>query len=542
MNQNHDGKQPQAGDEWSDPATGMVFVWIPAGRFIMGSNTTHIAEYPAHEVEISHGFWLGKYPVTQAEWQRLMGANPSHFSQFGSDWPVEQVSWMDAQEFIRKLNARSRGLFRLPTEAEWEYACRAGHTGDYGFECGKEKLPDYAWFNRFNDEDSQSTLGVGRKLPNDWGLYDMLGNVQEWVGDRYDNYTHDRWIDPTGPESPTGGRVTRGGCFNYGDSTLRSTLRDFLPEHFKWPDVGFRVLRQSDTAPTALSPRRTIAPDPALTEIVAGPRPAPGNKPGKEWIEPVTGMAFVWVPPGRFFMGLEHWQDKLYRVNLTRGFWLGKHPVTEQQWHRLMSGLPRWGDPKTRHLGCPSSFDDYPINYLGWWDAKRYIDTMNRYCGGGFRFPTEAEWAFACRANPVSEGAFSPEAIKEMRSRMRKQEFFRYLGFGHAKYLEELKERARWGYDELGTWPVGQRKPNDWGFHDMLGLVEEWVQDWHSDELPDTVTNPTGPEIAGTACHKVLRGSYNRERMPTPSVRGSEACWPYGGGGVGNGFRVAREC
>ncbi|WP_418219905.1 SUMF1/EgtB/PvdO family nonheme iron enzyme [Candidatus Thiodictyon syntrophicum] len=112
--------------------------------------------------------------------------------------------------------------------------------------------------------------------------------------------------------------------------------------------------------------RRTSVPDPALAEIVTGPRPAPGNKPGKEWIETVTGMAFLWVPPGRFLMGLEHSQDKIYRVNLTRGFWLGKHPVTEQQWRRLMPGRLGKGDPKTRHYGYPSSFDDYPINYLGW--------------------------------------------------------------------------------------------------------------------------------------------------------------------------------
>lgn len=126
----------QIGAEWVDPHTGMVFVWVPPGRFIMGSDRKR-DEQPTHEVEISHGFRLGKYPVTQGEWQRVIGNNPACYQQYNSDFPVEQVSWLDAQNFIKTLNKNGCGQFRLPTEAEWEYACRAGHSGDYGFEGDK---------------------------------------------------------------------------------------------------------------------------------------------------------------------------------------------------------------------------------------------------------------------------------------------------------------------------------------------------------------------------------------------------------------------
>src|ERR1043165_6570585 len=178
---------------------GIELVWIPANSFMMGSE--YGGEGPVHQVTISNGFYMGKYEVTQAQWQKVMGNNPSYFK--GANLPVEQVSWNDAAAFVARLNAQHDGYtYRLPTEAEWEYACRAGTTGDnagnvdamawYGNNSGQARLDatniwhnDHEnYFKRIADNGNQ-THPVGRKQPNAWGLYDMQGNVAEWVEDWY---------------------------------------------------------------------------------------------------------------------------------------------------------------------------------------------------------------------------------------------------------------------------------------------------------------------------------------------------------------------
>lgn len=155
---------------------GMELVYVPAGSFMMGSNNGDADEKPVHEVTIKEGFYMGRYEVKQAEWQQVMGNNPSNFK--GDNLPVEQVSWDDAQSFISKLNERGDGFkYRLPTEAEWEYACRAGTTGDYAGD-----VNEMAWFS---ENSGNKTHTVGGKRPNAWGLADMHGNVWEWCADYY---------------------------------------------------------------------------------------------------------------------------------------------------------------------------------------------------------------------------------------------------------------------------------------------------------------------------------------------------------------------
>ena len=173
---------------------GMEFVWMPAGEFLMGSTRKPAGddEQPLTRVQISRGFHLGKHEVTQAEWEAVMGSNPSFFDECG-DCPVEWVSWDDVQEFIGRLNALEGEVrYRLPTEAEWEYAARAGTSGDrYGGD-----LDAIAWYT----ENSESrTHPVGQKVPNAFGLHDMLGNVYEWVQDWYGAYPGGSVTDPQGP-------------------------------------------------------------------------------------------------------------------------------------------------------------------------------------------------------------------------------------------------------------------------------------------------------------------------------------------------------
>jgi len=172
-------------------------VRIPAGEFLMGSPSNKPGrdnDETQHRVRISRDFWLGQTEVTQGLWKAVMGSNPSHFSDCGDDCPVEQVSWNDCQDFIRKLNGLvSGGNFRLPTEAEWEYACRAGTTSPYA-----GALDAMGW----HDKNSwNQTHRVAQKAPNAWGLYDVHGNVWEWCEDWYGDYPSGSVTDPTGPSS-----------------------------------------------------------------------------------------------------------------------------------------------------------------------------------------------------------------------------------------------------------------------------------------------------------------------------------------------------
>jgi formylglycine-generating enzyme required for sulfatase activity len=221
---------------------GMEFILIPAGSFIMGADQNFEEadddETPQHQVKISQPFYLGKYEVTQAQWTAVMGNNPSRFK--GRSNPVEQVSWDDAQRFIEQLNAREgHNRYRLPTEAEWEYAARAGTTGAYSF--GDDgHLGRYGWHGE--DWDSGSTHPAGQKQPNTWGLYDMHGNVWEWVRDWYSEeyYHRSPSTDPAGPWSGSY-RVLRGGAWYCKARDCRSAYRGAFAPGNRFDYLGFRL-------------------------------------------------------------------------------------------------------------------------------------------------------------------------------------------------------------------------------------------------------------------------------------------------------------
>ena len=223
---------------------GMKFTHIPAGVFMMGSKEFQEIdeEKPVHQVKIDKPFYLGTYPVTQREWKAIMGNNPSDFE--GDDLPVEQVSWDDVQEFIKQFNENEgTDKYRLPSEAEWEYAARAGTTTRYCFGNDESKLDDYAWYDENSD---RKTHPVGKKKSNDWGLYDMHGNVWECVQDEW----HDDYEDaPTYGSAWENGdgilRVSRGGSWIYGAFFCRSAYR--YPNDdpgVRSSELGFRLLKE----------------------------------------------------------------------------------------------------------------------------------------------------------------------------------------------------------------------------------------------------------------------------------------------------------
>lgn len=220
---------------------GIEMVLIPPGSFIMGSTHGNDNERPVHRVTISYFFYMGRTEVTQAQGQQVMGSNPSHFK--GDNLPVEQVSWDDAQAFVDKLNQLHDSYFyRLPSEAEWEYACRAGSTGDYA-----DALDSMAWYS---DNSGGTTHEVGTKQANAFGLYDMHGNVWEWCEDWYHSSYNGAPLD--GSAWLNGGeqkyRVLRGGSwFSHGSNYTRSAYRGWYSPELRFNYVGFRVVAVART-------------------------------------------------------------------------------------------------------------------------------------------------------------------------------------------------------------------------------------------------------------------------------------------------------
>lgn len=225
------------------------FRWIEPGTFLMGSPTDEPERYDdetQHEVTLTQGFWLADTTVTQALWEAVMGNNPSRFK--GANRPVENVSWDDAQAFIRRMNAMKRELrLCLPTEAQWEYACRAGTKTPFSF--GEQISPEivnydgnYPYHKSGKGEYREQTVEVASLPPNDWGLHEMHGNIWEWCQDWFGDYPAQPVVDPRGPESG-GSRVLRGGSWIYGGGDCRSAFRGRAGPAIRYVYGGFRLAR-----------------------------------------------------------------------------------------------------------------------------------------------------------------------------------------------------------------------------------------------------------------------------------------------------------
>jgi formylglycine-generating enzyme required for sulfatase activity len=231
--------EAQSSPQLRCPVTGMSFVWVPGGAFQMGDmfKEGNSDEYPVHAVAVE-GFWIGKYPVTQYEWKQVMGNNPS-LSKKGDLYPVECVTWDDVQQFIQVLNSKTEGRYRLPTESEWEYACRSG--GKMERYAGGEDVDKLAWY----DENSmKTTQPVGSKLPNGLGIYDMSGNVREWTCSDYGKYDDPEMHHARCSSGATDTRVIRGGSWFNKSRYVRSAYRLAVAHDYLNNNIGFRLLMQ----------------------------------------------------------------------------------------------------------------------------------------------------------------------------------------------------------------------------------------------------------------------------------------------------------
>ena len=234
--------EPAAGTPWTEPNTGIEFVYIPSGCFNMGSRLgTPDAtpdERPVHQVCFKQGFYLSKYEVTQAQWKMVMGNNPSDVDRgIGDNYPVNKVSWDDTQRFIQELNVNTGFKFALPSEAQWEYACRAGGSDTY---CGGNEVDSVAWYDANSGGKAHR---VGSKHANAWGLYDMSGNVWEWVQDTWHGNYSGAPTDGSAWAGGSGSRVLRGGSWYNKPLSARAAYRLINDPAERIENYGCRLAR-----------------------------------------------------------------------------------------------------------------------------------------------------------------------------------------------------------------------------------------------------------------------------------------------------------
>jgi len=405
----------------------MKFVIVMGGSFEMGDQFGEGRDDEQNNRKITiKPFRLGAIEVTQAQWLAVMSSNPSKFK--GDQRPVEQVSWNDIQQFIMKLNTRSGKGFRLPTEAEWEYACReGGRKVRYCHGQDEARKPEI----NFNSNKPKS---VASFAPNSLGLYDMSGNVWEWTCSKYSPHYD-------GSEERCAKKATyyslRGGSWNDGPSQVRASVRNsYVAANSRSYSIGFRLAHDIELSEKLSKPEA----DPSRRkELVALKQK---QESAGVWTESNTGMKFRRVPSGSFLMGSPSSEedgdnDETPHTVRVGEFWLGATEVTQAQWQAVMGSNP-------------SGFkgDDLPVERVSWNDIQEFIKKLSARSGKGFRLPTEAEWEYACR-----EGG-------------------RKVRYCNGK---DKASRLEINYGGSMPKPVASFAPNSLGLYDMSGNVYEWT-------------------------------------------------------------------
>jgi formylglycine-generating enzyme required for sulfatase activity len=635
---------------------GMPLVLIPPGEFDMGSTPEEVAwarqmgttvkdqqwlseqlaaTTPRHRVKISRPFYLGIYPVTQDEYERVTGANPSRFARKPMDaaafkpplsqeerrtreldaknvpagcdtkrHPVEMISWDDAAEFCRRLSSLpaecgAKRSYRLPSEAEWEYACRAGTTTYWHFGDDPAGLRDAAWFSR---NAGGMTHPVGEKRPNAWGLCEMYGNVNQWCRDWYrrDEYQHAPPSDPGGP--PAGrDRVLRGGYWANYAYLCRSARRNWLNPSVRHPHNGIRAVADIPMPPGILRPpsrsetadQRT-APGAVASAVPTGPdskTPVAGRQSSvpptagpsmstaaavqvqRQWAEhlglPVSGtnsigMPLVLIPPGEFDMGstpeetawavdlggkskeYKSYLDRApseaprHRVRITRPFYLGTYAVTQAEYEKVVGVNP--STFTSRQLAASAFRPPLPVEQVKYRSdvGKRMADKdTSRHPAEMVSWEEAAEFCRILSAMPAEQAA---------------QRVYRLPTEAEWEYACRAGTTTHWycGDDEAAlaqyawlnanaggtTHPVGEKLPNAWGLYDLYGNVSQWCADWFGADYykQSPPSDPTGPPTGAGRLHR--GGSYHNSRYYRSAYRPSDGPATRA---VGIGFRVLAE-
>lgn len=569
---------------------GMKFVLIPPGEFTMGMTKDEAetlaaqnpgdsycqelfrSSSPEHRVRLTQAWYMGMHEVTQEQYATVMGINPSSFSATGADkdkvantdtkqYPVEMVTSIDAMEFCIKLSKAEKlkpvefnanGTitlipghgYSLPTEAEWEHACRAGTNTAWFAGEQASTLGTVAWFG---GNSGAMPHGVGQLKSNSFGLYDMHGNVWEWCHDWHAQQAYSQrgagvTVDPRGPDAGSS-RVARGGNWYRFASCCRSDYRGAAITSYRSHDVGFRVSLPVDAVRQGLMKQGTMSPQPAWDGWQKdGPAPAiapfdaaQARKHQEEWATylkvPVEyknslGMKFVLIPPGEFTMGSTseeitealqyvvkentHWQqcvqseEPRHKVVLTQPFYLGVNEITQGEYTKVMGMYPSHpatqGQGKEQGSGITNA--DLPVHYVTWNEAAEFCaklseqekfkpfysrvgETIMALDGAGYRLPSEAEWEFACRAGTVTKYWTGDRDVDMLRA-----------GWCAANSAGRRHT-------------AGELEANPFGLSNIHGNMREWVQDgwdtsFYSQFKDKLAVNPDNPYSA--SLFRVNRG------------------------------------
>ncbi len=427
----------------------LKMIRIEGGTFTMGAHANQEEyawddEKPAHSVTLS-SYYIAETQVTQALWQAVMGYNSSYIKGNSNNNPKEYVSYDYCQCFIGELNDLTGKKFRLPTEAEWEFAARGGNKSKDYIYAGSNNLDEVAWCD-------YRTHPVKTKAPNELGLYDMTGKVKEWCNDYWsDNYPSDAQTNPQGPTSGSD-RVVRGGGCCADARYCRSSRRSKYPPNCGVIGLGFRL---------------------SFSE----------NQIQEGQLFTVNGISFkmIKVEGGTFTMGAHANQEDgafdnekpAHSVTLS-SYYIAETEITQALWQAIMGNNPSGFANKDN--------SNKPVGYVSYDDCIKFIRKLNTLTDQQFRLPTEAEWEFAARGGVKSKG-------------------YIYAGSNN------LGDVAHYGiYWNRFTYQVKvkTKEPNELGLYDMSGNVWEWCNDYWSDNYPsDVQTNPQGP-ISGF--DRVCRG------------------------------------
>ncbi len=431
-------------------------ICVDGGSFTMGGTSeqgsdAEGSEKPTHSVTLST-YYIGETEVTQELWRAVMGSNPSYFS--GSRKPVERVSWDDCQEFIRQLNSLTGQNFRLPTEAEWEFAARGG-TKSRGYKyAGSNTIGDVAWYA---DNSNSQTHDVATKAANELGLYDMSGNVEEFCQDWYGRYSSSSQTNPTGPSSGST-RVYRGGSWrNYAAGCRVSHRFNDSPSN-AYVSYGLRLaISQANATPEDESSEMFTVNDISFKMIR------------------VEGGTFTMGGTSEQGSDVDSDEKPTHRVTLST-YYIGETEVTQELWQAVMFYNPSYFSGAKK-----------PVESVSWDGCQEFISKLNTLTGQNFRLPTEAEWEYAARGGNKSLG-------------------YKYAGSNTigdvAWYWDNIPSQSS-GNTGFGTQNVATKQANELGLYDMSGNVWEWCQDRYGSYSSSSQTNPTGPS---SGSYRVNRG------------------------------------
>lgn len=522
-------QQPSVNSNWTVPELNMQMMPVEPGTFMMGTADGFQNEKPVHKVTITRNYWIGKYEVTQQEYQNIMSNNPS--GNIGDRLPAECITRNEAMDFCKKLTEKenraerlpSGYMYRLPTEAEWEYAALGGNKSKNYIYSGGNDIDVVAWYDKNSNKKSHE---IGTKQPNELGIHDMSGNVWEWCWDLYDSYSGADATDPSGPAFGTK-YIQKGGCYESGlvSNCRVQTRNNFLP-HSRRVITGFRV---------ALAPVLSGTPATQTTAAAQPAKMAAGPVTEKNWSVPELGMELLYIRPGGFMMGstraeqewatgpegkaqkLKYENDEPEENTIQDAFWLGRTKVTVGQWRKFIDAAEYRSDAEKRGVAYCFDWqkhgkwmwmpeknwrdpnysypvqDNFPVTCVSWNDAAAFCKwlTESEHQSGRlppeleYRLPTETEWEYACRGGKAETRFWWGNDWGDAAGRLN--------AAGSDKFPNGKLFRTNHGKEDCWAFasPVdfyGEKGRNGFGLADMLGNTWEWC-------LDDSIENSKGTKI-----------------------------------------------